>query len=1377
MAGALEQAHAQGIIHRDIKPANLLLDTTGRLWVTDFGLARLETGTGITMSGDVMGTLRYMSPEQAQGERHAVGPHSDIYSLGATLYELLTLQPVFSTDDRAQLIQQIAEREPRRLRSMDPRVPPDLETIVLKTLQKSPEDRYPSARALADDLQRFLDQRPIRAKRPSPLTRAVRWSRRHTETLAAVISVLLFTTLVSLSLAAWAMRERGEAQTNLVDAQRQRSRALDAESLARQQEELAKRQRDAVESDLYITNAQLAQQALDEGVPQRLFSSLAAMQPRPGRPDLRGWEWYYLVSQTHRERFTFPLQGCGEAINPIAWSPDGMSLASIDRLLLSINIWDLDTGRLKRTLQNCPHDQEFCLAWSPEGQYLAAGGDRRVILVWDVETGSQVSCLRGHAATVRSLNWSKANGQLVSASDDGKIRFWNPLKGECFSSQTVSRPVHLLESSPDGKQLLVAIGPPHGEASWNAPTVQLRQADSGNVINEWEASCATFSPDGSCLSLLIPQAGPQVVRIVNWRTNERIAEYRKPCDTHPAWSRDGLHLATANRGGTIDILDSQTAAVVSSILTESDAVSVVWSPDRSALAAGLSNGMVKVWDRADSPSDCRVHRVDRYALSLAFSPDGRRLLVGGRFGLVKILDAVTAEEEMSLKLGMGWIDAVAWSPDGKYFTAKQPEVYDAQTGEPVGPSIATAEESIGSLTWSPDGKFLTAATTRLRFGQSESRVRLFDAKSRQEIAKTSFGPSFGALWSPNGKYIASGGTLNRVWDSALRQVAAMEDSSGGCIAWSSDSRLLAHGLDDGTITIYDAATWKARNVLRGHGAEVTSLAWHPRMPRLGSGCIDGTIKIWDPSAARELLALQAHTDQVNQVAWSPDGLRFASVSHDATVRIWDRSGADRYVSSDAALRREAYQQVEAGKLDEAIETLGRLRNLHSQEHLLTRQVERLKWRQAIQMACDGQINNAVSRLERLKEQSPDLPDYRLQLPRKLFQDTPGQAIAMLEKSTEEFPERESYRDELAFLYETRARQLCESGEFEEAERICRSLIEEFSDRPDFRAEIAYQMAKKGRLEETMAVFDKLADEFQEMPDYRPDLAQYLAAGGEHAMAVSIYEKLVGDYPDEPDYRARLGSHLRLRSQGRSDEALAILQSLVDEFPAVSEYRMALADAFQHRGKYFDFGQADYDKAIEAYDQAVVLVQQLIDEFPSVQSHREKLADILEYRAAAKRKKGDVEGELADLAEIRHVGTKNPDVCNRAVARLIHQIGPESRFAQAALDLAQLAVQLEPRSTVHHNCLGVAQYRAGNWEAAIQELKHLGSADEEYWVFLAMAYWQLGDRAEARRYYDRVVRYADTQSPTDPLLARYINEAAQLLGIESSPVNEKQDGPT
>jgi serine/threonine protein kinase len=229
VADALEYAHQAGVIHRDIKPGNLLLDGKGIVWVADFGLAHVNDAS-LTRTGDVVGTLRYMSPEQASGSRVTVDHRSDVYSLGATLYELLTLQPMFAAQERAALLNQILNEEPRPPKQLDRSIPMELETIVLKAVAKDPADRYASAGELADDLRRFLDDVPIRARRPSLVERAKKWLRRHPSFVAAAVLVLAISTVVLGVAVALVGREQGRTQRALDAEHERRKQALAAEA-------------------------------------------------------------------------------------------------------------------------------------------------------------------------------------------------------------------------------------------------------------------------------------------------------------------------------------------------------------------------------------------------------------------------------------------------------------------------------------------------------------------------------------------------------------------------------------------------------------------------------------------------------------------------------------------------------------------------------------------------------------------------------------------------------------------------------------------------------------------------------------------------------------------------------------------------------------------------------------------------------------------------------------------------------------------------------------------------------------------------------------------------------------------------------------------
>ncbi|MCA9237359.1 MAG: serine/threonine protein kinase [Planctomycetales bacterium] len=218
-ADALQYAHDCGVIHRDVKPSNLLLDERNRVWITDFGLARIQGDPGVTATGDVVGTLRYMSPEQAAGHQALVDARTDVYSLGATLYELLALEPAFPGDDRREVTQAVIAREPRRLRELAAETPIDLETVVMHALAKSREDRYATAGELAADLRRFLASKPTHARRPTLVDRASKLVRRHRVAATALGGFVAVVAVLSTTGAVLLSSEQARTAAALADAQ------------------------------------------------------------------------------------------------------------------------------------------------------------------------------------------------------------------------------------------------------------------------------------------------------------------------------------------------------------------------------------------------------------------------------------------------------------------------------------------------------------------------------------------------------------------------------------------------------------------------------------------------------------------------------------------------------------------------------------------------------------------------------------------------------------------------------------------------------------------------------------------------------------------------------------------------------------------------------------------------------------------------------------------------------------------------------------------------------------------------------------------------------------------------------------------------------
>ncbi len=229
VAEALAHAHQHGVLHRDIKPANLLLDLEGTIWVTDFGLAKSEQSDELTSPGDVVGTVRYMAPERFRGQ---ADPRSDIYGVGVTLYEMLALRPAFGGVHRVQVIHSILHTDPEPLREQEPRVPRDLETIVLKAIAKDPSDRFVDALELAAELRRYLDGRPIHSRRLSAPERVWRWSRRNRALACLTLLAMALSSIlvIGFAAAAWEFREQRDAvRTAQGKTEASLGRALSAE--------------------------------------------------------------------------------------------------------------------------------------------------------------------------------------------------------------------------------------------------------------------------------------------------------------------------------------------------------------------------------------------------------------------------------------------------------------------------------------------------------------------------------------------------------------------------------------------------------------------------------------------------------------------------------------------------------------------------------------------------------------------------------------------------------------------------------------------------------------------------------------------------------------------------------------------------------------------------------------------------------------------------------------------------------------------------------------------------------------------------------------------------------------------------------------------
>lgn len=406
LALALAHAHERGVLHRDVKPNNILLtppqgletidslDALDFPRLMDFGLAKLAEGSvNFTRSGALLGTVQYMSPEQAEGRTKQISVASDVYSLGAVLYEMLVGHPPFRADSEAAVLLAIAKDEPIAPRRHRPDIPKDLEVICLKCLEKAPERRYPSARALAEDLDRFLAGEPTLARPLAWRDRATRWVRRY-PTAAALIAVSFAAIISIVAGTIWFNARLGAALG-------------EAQSSARQSREFA-----------YSATVRLAQEAWDRSSPQEAKELLDRFIPAPGEPDIRGPEWFFLSDAMRRYSDIVAQQD--KPVWSLAVSPDQKQFATGDTEG-TIRIWKLDPPRLEREIPGHAGHID-ALVYSSDGKTLISGGNDNSIRIWRIADGSKLHDLRDHDSWIAALALLPDGKRLVSGDGKGSIK-------------------------------------------------------------------------------------------------------------------------------------------------------------------------------------------------------------------------------------------------------------------------------------------------------------------------------------------------------------------------------------------------------------------------------------------------------------------------------------------------------------------------------------------------------------------------------------------------------------------------------------------------------------------------------------------------------------------------------------------------------------------------------------------------------------------------------------------------------------------------------------------------------------------------------------------------------------------------------------------